>query len=127
VEQNPLKKNGSSRKSIRVGKVKIKVMSMNWYQCEKCGEVVKSEGRPGDFKPLEGVSDVANRLRLYAHVARSIGRHECPEGFDHEWINLGEVGPNEYQCQRCGIIVQTKSAPSSSGCQRSSFHLWTKL
>lgn len=39
--------------------------------------------------------------------------------------NLGGWDTN-YSCKKCGLMVQTKSSPSSSGCTEASFHDWRK-
>jgi rubredoxin len=32
-----------------------------------------------------------------------------------------------YQCKKCGTLLQANSPPSSSGCPKSSLHQWTNL
>lgn len=33
----------------------------------------------------------------------------------------------DYQCRKCGVQVQMKATPSSSGRSKASFHQWTRL
>lgn len=76
-------------------------MSLNWYQCKKCGTALKKDSSPN-----------------------SSG---CPEGHYHEWLKLAEVGDTNYQCKYCSTIIQAKSSPTYSGCPAGHYHEWKKL
>ena len=34
---------------------------------------------------------------------------------------------NNYQCKKCGTLVQANSTPSTSGCPKGGSHSWTNL
>lgn len=76
-------------------------MAFNWFQCKKCGTLIKKDSSPSP--------------------------NGCPKGSFHEWHKLAEVGNTNYQCKKCGATIQAKSNPSSNGCPNGSFHEWHKL
>ncbi len=73
---------------------------MYWYNCSKCGTVIKQ----GSFPNSTG----------------------CPAKGSHSWSQIAEVGDKNYQCRTCGVTVQTRHSPSGS-CRDGGSHRWTKL
>ena len=51
----------------------------------------------------------------------------CPEGGQHLWNNLGDVGNKDYQCSNCSTLVQTNQTPSALHCPNGGQHSWHKL
>ena len=76
-------------------------MNLYWYQCKKCGTVIKAKSTPSTSG--------------------------CSKATFHQWTRLAEVGDINYSCKKCGTVVQAKSTPSTSGCPNATFHQWTKL
>ena len=72
-----------------------------YYQCSKCGTVVKSEQMPSTYG--------------------------CPARGSHQWHQLGKVGNSVYQCRKCGVFVNNERTPSTYGCPQGGSHQWHKL
>ena len=52
----------------------------------------------------------------------------CPSSKkQHSWVMLGEVGDINFQCNDCGLTIQTKNTPKLSRCVSSYNHNWNKL
>ena len=63
--------------------------------------------------------------KLYRGSFPSSGN--CPDGFRHDWRNLGEVGEDQYDCELCGITVFSKNKPEGGVCPQNNFstrHEW---
>lgn len=79
---------------------------LKWYHCGVCGTLIKQNKTPTN----------TNR--------------SCLNKDYHKWNNLGEVGNINYQCQRCGTVVQTTTTPTNNtnrSCLGNDYHKWTKL
>jgi rubredoxin len=87
------------------GGVILKIVSMNNFQCSKCGMLLQSEKAPNAFGCSAGGS----------------GRHD--------WKDLGEVGSLNYQCTRCGLLVKSAKEPRNAvTCKVTGRgHQWRKL
>jgi len=53
--------------------------------------------------------------------------NNCQAGSIHTWTNMGEVGSNNYQCKKCGILVKSKSRPTVENCPADGVHTWSIL
>ncbi len=62
---------------------------MNVYQCDHCGNLVEAQSQ------------------------QISGGPKCIMA-THGWKILGEVGPNKWNCEHCGVTVKTLEIPSSS-------------
>lgn len=72
----------------------------NWL-CNKCSTKVQSPSRPNSSN--------------------------CPEGGQHRWNDLGEVGETVFLCSKCSTKVKSKSRPNSSNCPDGGQHRWNRL
>jgi DNA-directed RNA polymerase subunit RPC12/RpoP len=72
----------------------------NWL-CHKCSTKVSATSRPNSSN--------------------------CPEGGQHHWNNLGEVGDVVFLCDKCSVKVKSKSRPNSSNCPSGGQHRWNRL
>ncbi|MFI3258166.1 MAG: hypothetical protein R3Y36_07715 [Spirochaetales bacterium] len=53
--------------------------------------------------------------------------NKCLDGTVHIWTDLGEVGPDNYRCTRCGLLLRSAKMPSYVTCPGGSLHTWQKL
>lgn len=60
---------------------------MNVYQCDHCGNIAEAESQQISGEP------------------------RCVMA-THSWKILGKVGPNKWNCERCGVTVKTMEIPS---------------
>ncbi len=74
---------------------------MKNYKCDKCDTLIQKNNTPS-----------------------SIG---CPNGGNHRWRNLSNVGDRNYQCKKCSILIKSDSLPTSLGCSSGGNHSWSKL
>lgn len=73
-------------------------MVEKWYSCAYCAELTKSTSSPN--------------------------QGGCPEKRTHQWVTIGEVGPNKKKCRNCGIEVSVKMSAQQVGCTKGNSHTW---
>lgn len=68
-----------------------------------------------------------SRCDLYIQNPGTPATRGCPNGMNHYWRDLGEVGIYNYQCSRCSKILKSKNSPGTFGCKNGINHYWKKL
>lgn len=93
---------GKSNSKSKSSKEKNK--KIVWHHCLKCNILIKTSDRPN------------------SHA------FACQKKTRHNWVELGELGNQNYQCQNCSILIQTKNKPTEHfmACQGKRRHYWTK-
>jgi uncharacterized protein YgiM (DUF1202 family) len=87
-------------------RVLSKEQILKWFHCGLCGTLIKQSKTP-------------------INTNRS-----CLNKDYHKWEDLGKVGDLNYQCIRCGTVVQTAITPTNNtnwSCLGNDYHKWTKL
>lgn len=79
-----------------------------YWNCQNCYKVVKSES-----KPESGFCE----------------SNFCAGNWTvHSWVRLCKVGSlHTYQCQNCGIQLQTNDVPKMGACRYGANHVWNQL
>lgn len=79
-----------------------------YWNCQSCYKVVKSES-----KPESGFCE----------------SNFCAGNWTvHSWVRLCKVGSlHTYQCQNCGIQLQTNDVPKMGACRYGANHVWNQL
>lgn len=75
--------------------------NIKWYNCKKCGTVIKNNRKPNS--------------------------NGCPADAFHVWNELAPVGDKNYCCKNCGATIQAARKPFSGGCPNTGFHVWNEL
>ena len=79
-----------------------------YWNCQNCYKVVKSES-----KPESGFCE-SNFISGHWTV--------------HSWVRLCKAGSlHTYQCQNCGIQLQTNDVPQMGACRYGANHVWNQL
>ena len=79
-----------------------------YWNCQNCYKVVKSES-----KPESGFCE-SNFISGHWTV--------------HSWVRLCKAGSlHTYQCQNCGIQLQTNDVPKMGACRYGANHVWNQL
>ncbi|WP_278519267.1 hypothetical protein [Leyella stercorea] len=99
---------GTSEINRYYSKITDEMNPYYYWNCQNCYKVVKSES-----KPESGFCE-SNFISGHWTV--------------HSWVRLCKAGSlHTYQCQNCGIQLQTNDVPKMGACRYGANHVWNQL
>lgn len=80
------------------------------------------------FSPDGDDNNTGNDASLWSEKSdRTPSTLGCRASSFHQWVDLGDVGMENYVCKKCGLHLESHRTPSTLGCTASSFHQWVDL